>query len=106
MTIQSVVPDPITLQADETSGVFSMNSFAGGHFQIDSGDVTSISWYASPKADGTFKEMIDPSTGLAVTQTVSLTGDYAIPYSGNGRLWLQPRIGTGTTGVMSFGIKN
>jgi hypothetical protein len=102
---RSTVPASITLTDDSTCPIIHMDDRDGGHFQIASGDVVSIEWYACPTKDGTFKEAIDPDSGSAITQTVADTGDYVIPYALNGRLFLQPRAADGTAGVMVIGVK-
>jgi hypothetical protein len=82
-----------------------MDGFGGGHFQIASGNVVSIEWYACPTAGGTFKAAINPETGTGLTQTVATSGDYVIPYALNGRGFLQPRCASGTSGTMILGKK-
>lgn len=103
---QVIVPDDaLTLTDSSTSAKFSMDGFAAVEFQIVSGTVVSIEWYACPTAGGTYKAAIDPSTGTAITQTVATSGDYVVPYALNGRSWLQPRAASGTSGSMIIGKK-
>lgn len=84
----------------ETSNVIDLQLFDGGHYQVASGSVATITWYASP--DGTTYK---PAyfDGSPVAQSVDTTNDFEIPTGLNGRRYLKA-VGD-ATGVINVGIK-
>ena len=100
-----VSPDSTLTITDSAATTCELNleGVDGGHFQISSGSVITITWHAS--VDGTtFKPCLD-STGTAVTQTVNTTNDFLLPTTLNGRNRVRPVAGSGTSGVLLAFVK-
>lgn len=83
-----------------TSDAIDLKLYDGGHFQVVSGSVATITWHASP--DGTSYK---PAyfEGSEVTQAVDTTNDFEIPTGLNGRRFLKA-VGD-AAGVLMFGVK-
>lgn len=100
-----VSPDATLTITDDvsTTCTINMEGVDGGHFQISSGTVITITWQAS--VDGTnYKPCLD-STGTAVTQTVNTTNDFLLPTTLNGRNLIRPVAASGTSGVLLMFVK-
>lgn len=86
-----------------TTCVIDLRDLDGGHFQVVSGTVVALTWSAS--VDGsTYKAAVD-GVNSPVTQTVNTTNDFPIPTTLNGRRFLRPVAGSGTSGVILVGLK-
>lgn len=92
---------PITVGTTAgASGVIDLQLFDGGHYQVASGSVAEITWYASPDGS-TYKPAY--FEGSPVKQTVNTTNDFEIPTGLNGRRYLKA-VGD-ATGVINVGVK-
>lgn len=63
---------------------------AGGFFEVDDADLTTITWYTLSGAEGATRVAANTEAGVAITQTVADNKSYAIPAALYGAAYLIP----------------